>query len=51
MVSNRTTGEERQLDFTGQGTVLIQSSEAALGSAADLEEVVARSSSLGQNEL
>lgn len=51
MVSNRTTGEERQLDFTGQGTVLIQSSEAALGGAADLEEVVARSSSLGQNEL
>jgi uncharacterized protein (AIM24 family) len=51
MASNRTTGEERQLDFTGQGTVLIQSSEAALGGVADLEEVVARSSSLGQNEL
>ena len=51
MVSNRTTGEERQLDFTGQGTVLVQSSEISLFGRSNLDDVVARTSSLQQNEL
>ncbi len=51
MVSNRTTGEERQLDFTGQGTVLVQSSEMGLFGRSNLDDVVARTSSLQQNEL
>jgi uncharacterized protein (AIM24 family) len=38
----RTSGEERQYDFTGQGTVLLQSSEAAREDPALLRQVEAQ---------
>jgi uncharacterized protein (AIM24 family) len=47
----RSSGEEKQLDFTGQGTVLIQSSELGMPRSSNLDDVVARTSSLQQNEL
>lgn len=47
----RSSGEEKQLDFTGAGAVLIQSSEMGLVGRSNLDDVVARTSSLQQNEL
>lgn len=51
LVSSRSSGEEKQLDFTGQGAVLVQSSELGLLGSSALDDVVARTSSLQQNEL
>ncbi len=50
-VSNRSSGEEKQLDFTGQGTILIQSSETGLVGSTNLETIVSQTSSLQQHEL
>jgi len=50
-VSNRSSGEEKQLDFTGQGTILIQSSETGLVGSTNLETIVTQTSSLQQHEL
>jgi uncharacterized protein (AIM24 family) len=44
------SAEEKQIDFSGQGTVLIQSSELALGSPA-LEHFLLQLPSLSHNEL
>lgn len=51
MMFGRSTGEERQVDFTGQGTVLVQSSEDFLGGRGVLEEIMSRSNSLNHNQL
>lgn len=51
MIGGRSSGEEKQLDFTGQGTVLIQSSEMGLVGRTALDDVLARTGSLQQNEL
>jgi uncharacterized protein (AIM24 family) len=45
------SGEERQFDFTGQGTVLIQSSEAVLSDGNLLRYVEAQTAALGQTSL
>jgi len=45
------SGEERQLDFYGKGTVLVQSSELALGGRSQLASILASLSGLHQNEL
>ncbi len=50
-VGGRSSGEEKQLDFTGQGAVLVQSSEMGLVGRSNLDDVIARTSSLQQNEL
>jgi uncharacterized protein (AIM24 family) len=46
MLGGGRSGEEKQLDFTGIGTVLVQSSESALAGRSKLNDVVARTSSL-----
>ncbi|MDP2304674.1 MAG: AIM24 family protein [Pseudomonadota bacterium] len=45
------SGEERQLDFIGKGTVLVQSSEEGLAGRSGLASVIAQISGLHQNEL
>ncbi|MET4047540.1 MULTISPECIES: AIM24 family protein [unclassified Rhodococcus (in: high G+C Gram-positive bacteria)] len=45
------TGEERQFDFTGAGTVLIQSSEKVLNDGHLLRHIESQTVSLGQNSL
>lgn len=45
------SGEERQLDFVGKGTVLVQSSEEGLSGRSGLASVLAQMSGLHQNEL
>lgn len=45
------SGEEKQIDFTGQGTVLIQSSEVESGDNSVLGRIMAQLSSLGRGEL
>lgn len=45
------SGEERQIDFRGKGTVLIQSSEEALHGPALLQRIVSEIPGLGNNEL
>lgn len=45
------SGEEKQLDFYGKGTVLVQSSELALGGRSQLTSILASLSGLHQNEL
>ena len=51
MIGGRTSGEEKQLDFTGKGTVLVQSSELGLAGSRVLDNVIAQTQSFGQNEL
>ena len=51
MIGGRTSGEEKQLDFTGKGTVLVQSSELGLTGSSALDNVIAQTQSLQQNEL
>ena len=45
------SGEEKQIDFSGQGTVLIQSSELALGSSSALAHILSQLPSLSKSEL
>lgn len=45
------SGEERQFDFTGAGTVLIQSSEKVLNDTHLLRHIESQTVSLGQNSL
>ncbi|MBC7498895.1 MAG: AIM24 family protein [Herminiimonas sp.] len=45
------SGEEKQIDFSGQGTVLIQSSELALGSSTTLAHLLTQLPSLSKSEL
>ena len=45
------SGEEKQLDFYGKGTVLVQSSEMPLGGRSPLTSVLAQLSGLHQTEL
>jgi hypothetical protein len=47
----RTSGEERQLDFTGAGTVLLQSSEIILEDPSILAAATAQTSLLSTNQL
>ena len=51
MIGGRTSGEEKQLDFTGKGTVLVQLSELGLTGSSALDNVIAQTQSLQQNEL
>lgn len=51
MIGGRTSGEEKQLDFTGEGTVLVQSSELGLAGSSALDNIIAQTQSFGQNEL
>jgi uncharacterized protein (AIM24 family) len=45
------SGEEKQIDFSGQGTVLIQSSELGADSDAALAQILAQLPSLSRSEL
>ncbi len=45
------SGEEKQVNFTGQGTVLVQSSEEALQGRLPLQSLLAQISGLHQNDL
>jgi uncharacterized protein (AIM24 family) len=45
------TGEERQFDFTGAGTVLIQSSEKVVHDGHLLKHIESETVALGQNSL
>lgn len=45
------SGEEKQIDFTGAGTVLVQSSEEPLQGRSSLQAVIAQVSGLHQTEL
>jgi uncharacterized protein (AIM24 family) len=45
------SGEERQYEFVGEGTVLIQSSEKVLGSADIVQDIVGKLPGLGGGEL
>ena len=47
----RTSGEESQLDFTGAGTVLVQSSEKTFGDPALLQQVTEQTQLLGVPQL
>ena len=51
MLGLRNSGEERQVDFKGEGTVLVQSSEEALMGRSDLQAILAQVSGLHQNDL
>jgi uncharacterized protein (AIM24 family) len=51
MVLGRTSGEEKQIDFFGQGTVLIQSSEEELAGRMNLQRLTSEISGLGQHDL
>ena len=51
MMGGRTSGEEKQLDFTGKGTVLVQSSELGLTGSSAVDNVIAQIGSFQQNEL
>lgn len=46
-----TSGEEKQLDFYGQGTILVQSGEEPLVGRSDIQTVLASISGMHQNEL
>jgi uncharacterized protein (AIM24 family) len=45
------SGEERQLDFVGKGTILVQSSEAALGGRSSVDSLLAQASGMHQQEI
>ncbi len=45
------SGEEKQVDFTGQGTVLVQSSELELSGSSTLRNLVSQLPFLGKDEL
>lgn len=45
------SGEEKQLNFTGKGTVLVQSSEEGLAARSDLTALIARVTGLPRPEL
>lgn len=45
------SGEEKQIDFTGEGTVLVQSSEAGLIGRSALQSIIGQVSGLSQYEL
>ena len=45
------SGEEKQIDFTGVGTVLVQSSEAGLMERTALQSIIGQVSGLSQYEL
>jgi len=47
----RESGEEKQIDFSGSGTVLVQSSEEPLQGRSDLQAIIAQVSGLHQNDL
>lgn len=47
----RRSGEEEQLDFTGAGTILVQSSEEALLGRSNLQAVLAQISGMHQSDL
>lgn len=47
----RKSGEEEQIDFTGNGTILVQSSEEPLMGRSDLASILAQVSGLHQGEL
>lgn len=47
----RSSGEEKQLDFSGVGTILVQSSEDALAGRSTLNSVMAQMSGLHQSDL
>ncbi len=51
LVGSHTSGEEKQINFTGQGTILIQSSEGELMGRSKLTSILAQISGLHQNEL
>jgi uncharacterized protein (AIM24 family) len=51
MVLGAQSGEERQFDFTGEGTVLIQSSEAVLHDPQVVAHIESETVSLGQPQL
>lgn len=46
-----TTGEEKQLDFTGQGTVIIQSSEKTMDDESDLSDLLSGIGRLKRSDL
>ena len=45
------SGEEKQINFSGEGTVLVQSSEAALMRRSALQSIIGQISGLSQYEL
>jgi uncharacterized protein (AIM24 family) len=45
------SGEEKQIDFTGKGTVLVQSSEDGLRGRGVLDQILAKITGLHQNQL
>jgi uncharacterized protein (AIM24 family) len=47
----RRSGEEEQLDFTGPGTILVQSSEEGLKGRSNLQTILAQMSGLHQTDL
>lgn len=51
LIGLSTTGEERQVDFTGKGNVLVQSTELGLLGRSALNEILAKVTGLHQNEL
>ena len=51
LLGMRQSGEEKQVDFTGAGTVLVQSSEEPLQGRSDLQAILAQLSGLHQGDL
>jgi uncharacterized protein (AIM24 family) len=51
LVGVRRSGEEEQLDFTGAGTILVQSSEEGLKGRSSLQTILAQMSGLHQTDL
>lgn len=45
------SGEEKQVDFTGAGTVLVQSSELGIAGGSTLQHILAQLGALGPSEL
>lgn len=51
MTGFTSSGEEKQVDFTGQGTVLVQSSELGLAGQSTLQGIMSQLPLLGNHEL
>jgi uncharacterized protein (AIM24 family) len=51
VVGLKTSGEEKQINFSGTGTVLVQSSESGLKGRSDLQAIIAQVSGLHQSDL
>ena len=51
MTGMTASGEEQQLDFVGQGTIIVQSSEQGLAGRSNLAAILARLPGLDRTEV